>query len=801
MNKSVYRLSQAEKDVFEHIPTYLAVFQILQGHFYLLTFSDGLCRFLESDRSTIMTLYQENKLSLLHPDDFQKAQEQAAQSCLYPNIPYKGLFRIRNLSTMEYHWMRCQGMTSKLPDKTLLMYMQYEDVTFGHEKTFFASSYVNTGILFDKILSTTKTAIFWKDIDRRFLGANKAFLDYYDFPSVEAVLGKTDEDMGWHEDPEPYKNDELRILEEGISTYRVPGNCISHGEKRNIVASKSPIYENGKIIGLVGSFEDVTVETRQKEEISNLNEQLKAALQNEEKANHAKSDFLTRISHEIRTPLNAIIGLTTIQRQSEYSRQQIDNYLSKVESASRFLLSIINDVLDMSAIEQGKLSISCFCFDIKTVINNISTIYYSQCQEKGIDFSMKVNLSNELLIGDSLRINQILMNLVSNAFKFTDSGGSISINVSESAHRNHTVFVKFEVADTGAGMDPEMLNRLFHPFEQESANTFRKYGGSGLGLSITKNLIDMMHGSIAVHSQKGKGSVFTVELPFETIQQSKSEQNYATCLQQLHVLVVDDEQSGAEYTGALLKRLQVPYELASSGQKALQMIDERQAEDCPYDVILLDCQMPGLDGLEVARQIRRDYGEKAIIIIVSAYDVSQIEEEAKAAGVDRLISKPLFQSTLFNLFVSLSHEFSPFKENCHSDYNFQGHRILIAEDNEINQEVVKGLLHFVNMETDFASDGQEALNKFSSSAPGTYDAILMDIQMPIMDGHQTTRAIRLLSHPQAKDIPILAMTADAFTEDISAAFACGMNGHIAKPIDQKELYRKLDQAIRHLKIS
>jgi len=518
---------------------------------------------------------------------------------------------------------------------------------------------------------------------------------------------------------------------------------------------------------------------------------LKEAVENAGRANQAKSRFLSQMSHEIRTPMNAIVGITTIAKQHEREPEKIDEYLGKIESASKVLLNIINDVLDMSAIEGGKMKIASAEFDLKAILNGISNIYYAQCRQKNLRFTMATNISDEVLMGDSLRVNQILLNLVSNAYKFTEPGGEVRVFVSETGRKNNTAYMEFVVEDTGIGMSDEMVERIFRPFEQESATTARKYGGSGLGLSITKNLVSMMHGSIDVKTEKGKGTRFTVELPFECAEES------VQCVKmgELRALVVDDESSARDYTGMLLARIGVGYDIAESGQRALDMMNMMSDKGTPYDVCFIDWKMPGMNGVETTRRIREKFGKGTLIIIVSAYDLTEVSDEAREAGADVFVAKPLFQSTVFNVLMSLNKNRREKAEKTDEKYDFTGRRVLIAEDNELNREVAKGLLDMVNMQEDFAVNGAKAVELFTNSPAGTYDAILMDVQMPVLNGHDAARAIRASDHPQARSITIYAMTADAFTDDISAALACGMNGHIAKPVNAEELYKKLREAI------
>lgn len=536
------------------------------------------------------------------------------------------------------------------------------------------------------------------------------------------------------------------------------------------------------------------MEANKNQLLSQKNRQLSEAIRQAEQANASKSQFLSRMSHEIRTPMNAVVGLTAITRTHKEDPEAVEQYLDKIDSSSKVLLNIINDVLDMSAIESNKLKIAHSKFDIKTILTAISTIYYSQCRQKGLKFVMATDINDEWLIGDSLRLNQILMNLVSNAYKFTEPGGEVRITVKETTRRDQQVFLRFMVSDTGVGMSESMVKRIFKPFEQESAETAGKYGGSGLGLSIAKNLVDMMQGAIKVTSEKGKGTTFTVDLPFEATGEVLNPEDKN--LKDINILVVDDDEDAREYTSIILDRIGVHYDVANSGEKAVSMLEESYLIHQGYDICFLDWKMPGMDGVELTRKIRELFQPEMVIIIVSAFDLSEVEEEAKLAGADLFIPKPMFQSTVFDLLMNLSGGKYAKRTADTCQYDFTGYKVLLAEDHPMNREIAVELLHIVHMEVDCAEDGREAVDIFLQSEPGTYELILMDIQMPVMDGHEAALEIRRSSHPEAETIPIYAMTANAFTEDVSAALASGMNGHIAKPIDTSLLYSTLDECIR-----
>lgn len=526
------------------------------------------------------------------------------------------------------------------------------------------------------------------------------------------------------------------------------------------------------------------------------NQALCQAIEQANQANTAKSQFLSHMSHEIRTPLNAVVGMTALAQKTTGNPQKTVQYLDKIMESCRLLMSIINDVLDMSAIESQKMKISQQLFDFKALLISISETYYTQCRQKGIRFDMQLDqVKRETLIGDSLRVNQILNNLLSNAYKFTDSGGKITVTITErmADPENEKVFMRFVVADTGCGMSQEMQKRLFGAFEQESAATAVRHGGSGLGLAITKNLVDMMHGAIEVESEQGKGTAFLVDLPFGTTNDVIPADTKK--LENLRVMVVDDDACMREYIASVLTGLGVRFDVMESGKAALPVLEREAGGKDPYNVCLVDWQMPEMGGIELVKQIRDRISQEMLAVIISAYSLSEVEDNGKEAGVDLFVSKPLFQSSLYNILASVQEKYHTGLGQREEEYDFTGKRALLAEDFELNREVAVDLLELVNLKTDCAVDGREVVDMFLNAPPGTYDMILMDIQMPVMDGYEAIKAIRKSGHSQAADIPIYAMTANAFAEDISKALSAGANGHIAKPIDSKGLYKLINKCL------
>ena len=511
-------------------------------------------------------------------------------------------------------------------------------------------------------------------------------------------------------------------------------------------------------------------------------------------ANKAKSEFLSNMSHDIRTPMNAIVGMTAIATANILDTQQVQNCLKKITLSSKHLLGLINDVLDMSKIESGKMTLNMDQVSLREVMDSIVSIVQPQVRSKHQQFDVFIHdISTENVCCDSVRLNQVLLNLLGNALKFTPENGLIQVSLYEEASPKGDDYIRIHlhVKDNGIGMTPEFRAKIFESFVREDSARVRRTEGSGLGMAITKYIVDAMGGTIEVDSELGKGSEFRVVLDLQRAETPEEEM----ILPEWNILVVDDDRQLCESTATSLKSIGVNADWALNAEKAMEMIDHRVKIQDAYHIILLDWKLPDIDGITAAKEIRKRFGSDTPILLISAYDWSEIETEAKSAGITGFISKPLFRSTLFyGLKPFVDSPDAPQESYEEKLGDFSGIHILLAEDNDLNWEIANELLSDLGMELEWAENGRICVDKFENSPAGFYDAILMDLRMPVMTGYEATQAIRKLDRPD-RDIPIIAMTADAFSEDIKKCLDCGMNAHVAKPIDIREVSRLLDKFI------
>lgn len=604
------------------------------------------------------------------------------------------------------------------------------------------------------------------------------------------------------------------LFEEQPSSVELTYRRLVRGEyvwvRSEIVPVDNYTPDNARVMWYVKNIsQEKAKEAELTERIMQTNARLRTMLANEEKyrqaltdaydaanrANSAKTDFLSKMSHDIRTPMNAIIGMTAIAGSHLDNRDKVADCLGKISVSSRHLLSLINEVLDMSKIESGKLSLAEEAFNLSDLIDNLLDMVRPSIEECGHELTVHIHhIQHEHVIGDSLRIQQAFVNIVGNAVKYTPPGGHISIDIAE----NPTKQVgwgcyEFIFRDNGIGMTPEFLEHIFEPFERAQDDRVNRIQGTGLGMAITRNIVQMMDGDIQVESELGKGTCFTVTI---YLRQQDVEHVPVKELQGRSVLVVDDDPVCCETACAMLQELGMQSESVLSGAEALRLLGTEEGGKEPYFAMLLDWKMPETDGVELTRLLRQRLGADIPIIIMSAYDWSDIEMDARTAGADAFISKPLFPSRLLRLFQDMisgatqPEQESPMEEMAKRD--FTGKRVLLVEDNELNREIAREILSMTGLIVEEAVNGREAVDMVTAAPEGYFDMIFMDIQMPEMNGYEATVAIRSMRRRDLRQLPIVAMTANAFAEDVQAARNCGMNEHIAKPLDIRQLMGTLE---------
>ena len=559
---------------------------------------------------------------------------------------------------------------------------------------------------------------------------------------------------------------------------------------------RHPDEREDHIVHSVGAcFADVNEETRRTLEQQQI---LSEALETAEQASRAKTVFLSNMSHEIRTPMNAIIGLDSIALKDPDIPPKTREYLEKIGASAEHLLTLINDILDMTRIESGRMSLRNEEFSFAKLLEAINTMFSGQCGDKGLDYQCHIRGSvDDYYIGDNMKLRQVLINILGNAVKFTPTGGRVTLEVERLAQFDGRSTLQFTISDTGIGMSEEFLPRLFDTFAQENSSATSRYGSSGLGMAITKNIVEMMNGQIRVHSVKGEGSTFTVTVTLSDAAHDPAEAGAADIRpEDMAVLIVDDDPLACEHASMVLEKAGIASEIAASGPEAIEMVKLRHARREPYNLILVDWKMPEMDGVETTRRIRAVTGDESAIVILTAYNWDDILDEAVQAGVDSFIAKPLFAAAVLEEFKSALQRKSLLSGQTAAKAELSGRRILLAEDMAVNAGIMTMVLQMRGMEVDPAENGRIAVEKFSSHPAGWYDAILMDMRMPEMDGLEATRTIRALDRADAKTVPIIALTANAFDEDVQRSLQAGLNAHLSKPVQPDALYETLEGLIR-----
>ena len=583
-------------------------------------------------------------------------------------------------------------------------------------------------------------------------------------------------------------------IEEKLSQsepYTVDVTCEIDGETFNKRFTFYAVDPRTKFYILLKS--DVTELLREQRKRTDI---LLQALEEARQANAAKTSFLSSMSHEIRTPMNAIIGLDSIALKEKNLSARTREQLEKIGGSARHLLGLINDILDMSRIESGRMVLKNEEFSFGGMLDQINAMINSQCQERGLTYHFSVRGPvDEYYIGDDMKLKQTLINILGNAVKFTPAPGDIWFTVERAARFQDHTTLQFVVKDTGIGMDKSYLPRIFDAFSQENSSRTTKYGSTGLGMAITKNIVEMMNGNISVKSEKGVGSEFTVNVTLKDSDR-KGEQDDDFRLKDVRVLIIDDDPIACEHAKLTLEEVGISADACRSGAEGLKMIELRHARREAYNLILVDMRMPEQDGIEVSRKIRELYNGESTIIILTAYNWDDIMADAIESGVDGFMSKPLFASGVVDEIKKAlrKQEASRPKERTRADLN--GRRVLLAEDMPINAEIMMELLDMRGIKVEHAENGQLAVEAFANHPPRYYDAVLMDVRMPVMDGLAAAAAIRALERPDAKTIPIIAMTANAFDEDVQRSLQVGMNAHLSKPVDPERLFDTLETLIQ-----
>ena len=572
-----------------------------------------------------------------------------------------------------------------------------------------------------------------------------------------------------------------------------------------------PLYAMGCMLGtsLLHSFvvEDEKEEYRrvleeaakrdqeQNMALSESREALQEALAVAENANRAKTSFLSNMSHEIRTPMNAIIGLNNIAMNDPTASDQIKEYLSKIGASAQHLLGIINDILDMSRIESGRMTIRKEEFSFAKALEQVNTIISEQCRTKGIAYDCQMaGQVDDYYIGDVMKLKQVMINILGNAVKFTPAGGTVHFLIEEGTRYDRSAVLKFTISDTGIGMSEEFLPQIFEPFTQEDSASTSKYGSTGLGMPITKSIVELMNGNIDVVSEKGKGTTFTVTVTLGESDRKHQIEEADLVPQEMSILVIDDDPIALEHAEIILGQVGVQCETAESGWEGVDKVRVRHGRREDYNLVIVDWKMPDMDGIETTREIRKFVGNETPIIILTSFNWDEIADEARAAGVDTFVPKPLFAGTIMDEFAAAFRSKNATLEERTVD--LKGRRVLLAEDVAVNAEIMMMVLAMREMEVDLAENGRIAVNLFESHEAGYYDAILMDMRMPEMDGLEATRVIRSLPRDDARTIPIIALTANAFDEDVQRSMQAGLNAHLSKPVDPEALFETLEKLIR-----
>ncbi|MCC5855382.1 MAG: response regulator [Idiomarina sp.] len=661
--------------------------------------------------------------------------------------------------------------------------------------------------LLQQVFNDLPNRVYWRDKDLRFLGANQAFLKDIGLTRPEELIGKRDEDItALSNTPDLLERDRMTFEQRLANCNRElvlqfgehsDNPSVDINEQRWVEHSCVPLYDEfGDIIGVLGSYYDISGIKAASEQMARAKEAAERAKEDAEQANQSKSDFLANMSHEIRTPINAIVGMANLTMKTELSDKQ-KRYIKVIDSSSKALLGVINDILDFSKIEANKLTIERIPFDLDEVLGTLADMFAYKAYDKDLEFI--INLPSNIptmLIGDPMRLSQVLINLVSNAIKFTEEG-EINVTCTLLEQTAEKIYLRISVTDTGIGMDEEQRANLFQAFTQADSSTTRKFGGTGLGLTISRRLITLMQGDIGVTSSLGQGSTFYIELalPLQSAQDISHHQLLLEKLAGTRILAVDDNLSTREMLYETLQSYGMDVKTARNGEQALEFIEDADSSGHPYQVVLVDWRLPGMDGLTLVERVQQQIAEeeRPQMILATGYYAEELAEKAKQVGAYDFITKPYTTATLARVISSAVYRTRHHQtdENQHHEQvneALQHAPLLVVEDNEINQHVAREMLQNHGFIVDIANHGAEAVAMVQEKR---YAIVLMDIQMPIMDGYKAAETIR--QQYSYQQLPILAMTANAMSGDVEKSLAAGMQGHIPKPIDELLLLDQINK--------
>ena len=682
-----------------------------------------------------------------------------------------------------------------------------EMVRIQHENAMTKEAYenaVSTGVMYTHIAQTLArdyTDMFYVNLD------TEEFIEYCRDDKGNAL---SEMKRGWHFFSDCIEELEQSVYPDDREFFR---NALDRRtlmkalERKNTfivtyrqASDKGPIYVSMKVSRMeaderfiIVGITNVDAEMR---DAMAKSEALAEALASAEEANKAKTSFLSSMSHEIRTPMNAIIGLDTLALRDETLSGQTRDYLEKIGGSAKHLLNLINDILDMSRIESGRMVLRREIFSLGAMLEQINAMVTPQCRDKGLNYDCRIqNRVDASYIGDDMKLKEVLINILSNAVKFTDAPGSITLTVERTVEFENQSTLRFCIRDTGVGMDKEYIPKIFDAFSREDESRRTKYGSTGLGMAITKRIVEMMNGSISVESEKSVGTEFAVTVTLRNCDQSAAGQDSEVDPRSFYVLVVDDDKIAAEHARTVLNEVGIQADVCTSGEEALRMMEVQHVKHRPYNLVLMDWNMPGMNGLEASAEIRRQYDSETTVVVLTAYSWDDIQAEAQRIGVDNFLPKPLFAANVIEQFerIARRNNMSLLREKKRAELS--GCRVLLAEDMEINAEIMIDILEMEGVKTDHAENGRIAVEMFQNSTVGTYSAVLMDVRMPEMDGLEAAAAIRALDRADAKRIPIIALTANAFDEDVQRSLQAGMNAHLSKPVEPATLYQALGELI------